>query len=79
MHEPMTPERLAEIRDLPYHAETHLLEHARTDLLAEVDRLNKVVAFLGAQLQGGAEAYKRHLQSLEDARQAATPSAPDGA
>jgi hypothetical protein len=37
--EPMSAERLAEIRDLPYHAEPHLLEQARVDLLAEVDRL----------------------------------------
>lgn len=48
MPDPMTPERLAEIRDLsvdscsgdaPYNPDIWTLEQARKDLLAEVDRL----------------------------------------
>ncbi|MER7361855.1 hypothetical protein [Nonomuraea wenchangensis] len=49
MPEPLTSDRLAEIRDLPYCAETHLLEKARVDLLAEVDRLNAAYADLEGQ------------------------------
>jgi hypothetical protein len=72
---PLCADRLAEIRDLnvdscsadaPYNPDVWALEAARIDLLAEVDRLNKAVALLGSQLQGGAEAHKHLGQVIVD-------------
>lgn len=60
MADPMTRERLAEIRgmnvdscsaDARYNADVWALEYARLDLLAEVDRLNRLRA-AGAQPGG---------------------------
>ncbi|MET8985912.1 hypothetical protein ABZW49_10725 [Nonomuraea wenchangensis] len=72
MPEPLTPERLAEIRDLsvdscsadaPYNPDVWALEHARTDLLAEVDRLTGG----NAALREKAETRLRELATAEAA------------